>query len=151
MFNPQDFLDASVTDAMDTKITPCPQGEFTGVIEKILPEQWKNGDGTKTGIKLSITWIVEDQGVKDFLQRDTVTVRQQIFLDVSEDGRLETGPQKNVGLGRLREAVGLNVAGQPFTFSMLPGRMAKIVIKHRENPNDADTPFAEVQKVGAAS
>jgi hypothetical protein len=147
MFDPQSFLDAQITDSLDTKVIPCPQGEFVGVIDKITPEQWKSGDGTKSGYKLSIDWLIEDQGVKDFLKRDTVKVKQQIFLDISDDGKLETGAQKNIGLGRLREAVGMNNAGQAFSFGMLPGSMAKVNVTHRPDPKDAENVFAEINKV----
>ena len=147
MFDPQSFLDAQITDSMDTKVVPCPQGEFTGVIDSIAPEQWKSGDGTQSGLKLVVQWLIEDQGVKDFLARDTVKVKQQIFLDVTDDGKLDTGPQKNIGLGRLREAVDLNNKGQAFTFGMLPGRMAKVMVGHTPDRKDPETIFAQVNKV----
>ena len=54
------------------------------------------------------------------------------------------GKGQNVGLGRLREAVGLNSPGQPFAFSMLTGRVAKVVVKHRIHE---DKIFAEVKAV----
>lgn len=145
-FDPQSFLDASITDAMDTKIIPCPQGEFLAVIEKIAPRQWTSGDGTKAGIALDVTWMIDDQGVKDFLGRDTVTVKQQVFLDITDDGKLETGTGKNVGLGRLRDALGLNEPGKAFSFNMLPGQMAKVVVGHR-NGKTAEDIFADITKV----
>lgn len=147
MFDPQSFIDASITESLDTKVIPCPQGEFLGVIDKFAPEQWKSSDGTKSGIKLTVDWLIEDQSVKDFLARDTVKVRQQIFLDITDDGKLETGPQKNIGLGRLREAVGMNTPGQAFSFGMLAGAMAKVNVTHRPDPKDAENVFAEINKV----
>lgn len=54
--------------------------------------------------------------------------RQSIFLDLEgSDGRLSTGgvlafgPGRNVPLGRLREAVGLNRPGEPFSFKRMIG------------------------------
>ena len=129
-FDPQSFLDATVTSSNDTKITPVPVGEYMGVIDKVEPRQWQSKDGTKTGISLDVTWLVEDSGVKEFLGRPTVTIRQGVMLDINAQGGLDTASGKNIGLGRLREAVGKNEAGQPFSFNMLPGLSAKISVSH---------------------
>lgn len=143
-FDPQAFLDSSVTEANDTKIIPVPMGEYPGIIDKVLPRQWQSKDGTQTGIALDVLWLVEDQGVKDFLGRDTVTCKQGIMLDMTSDGKLDMSPGKNVGLGRLREAVGLNNPGQAFSFGQLPGQAAKISVNHRISGEDT---FAEVKAV----
>lgn len=143
-FDPQAFLDSSVTEANDTKVIPVPIGEYLGVIDKLVPRQWTSKDGTSSGLALDITWIVEDEEVKQFLGRDTVNVKQGLMLDVLPSGQLDMSKGKNIGLGRLREAVGLNQPGQAFSFQQLPGQMAKISIKHRLV--DEDT-FAEVKAV----
>lgn len=144
-FDPQSFLDSSITEALDTKIIPCPVGEYQGIIEKVVPRQWSSKDGAQSGIALDVFWMVEDQGVKDFVGRDTVIVKQGIMLDMTSDNRLDTAKGKNVGLGRLREATGHNVAGQAFSFAMLAGCAAKITVTHRINGEDT---FAEVKTVG---
>lgn len=146
-FDPQAFLDSSVTEANDTKIIPVPQGEYIGVIEKIVPRPWTSKDGTSSGIAIDIQWIIEDAEVKRFLGRDSVTCKQGIMLDMLPSGALDMSKGKNIGLGRLREAVGLNVPGQPFSFQQLPGLMAKVTVKHRLV--DEDT-FAEVKAVAKA-
>lgn len=143
-FDPQSFLDASITETLDTKIIPCPQGEYMGIIDKVVPRQWTSKDGATSGIALDIFWLVEDQGVKDFLGRDTVTVKQGVMLD-TKDGGLDVSKGKNVGLGRLREAVNMNTPGQPFSFAMLAGQAAKITVSHRISGEDT---FAEVKTVG---
>ena len=144
MFDAQSFLDSTVSGANDTKIIPVPIGEYMGIIDKVSPRQWQSKDGTQTGIALDIVWLVEDSGVKQLLGRETVTVKQGIMLDLTPQGGLDLGSGKNVGLGRLREAVGKNEPGQAFAFSMLPGLSAKISVTHR--PYNDDT-FAEVKAV----
>lgn len=144
MFDAQAFLESTVTEANDTKVVPVPQGEYTGLIDKLEAGQWQSKDGTKSGFKISVTWAIDNPEVKAFLGRDNVTVRQDIMLDVLEDGRLDTSKGKNVGLGRLREAVDLNQPGQPFSFNMLPGRVARIGVTHRVYNDDT---FAEVKTV----
>lgn len=144
-FDPDTFLAQTVTEANDTKIVPCPVGEFTGIIKEYKARQWTaKNDPSNQGVTLDITWSIDDQGVKEALDRTEVTVRQGIMLDVLDSGGLDLGKGKNVGLGRLREAVGLNVPGQPFAFPMLTGQVAKLTISHRVVGEDI---FADVKMV----
>ena len=143
-FDADIFLNSSVTGANSTKVIPVPMGEYPGVIEKIMPRQWQSKDGTQTGITLDVIWLVEDQGVKDFVGRPTVTVKQGIMLDTTTDGQLDMSSGKNVGLGRLRAAIGLNDPDRPFSFHQLPGQAAKITVTHRIVGEDT---YAEVKTV----
>jgi hypothetical protein len=143
-FNPQEFLDASVSTANDTKIIPVPMGEYHGIVEKVAPRQWQSKDGTQTGVALDIFWMVEDAGVKEFLGRQSVTCKQGIMLDMTPQGGLDMSTGKNVGLGRLREAVGKNTPGEHFSFAMLPGLSARIAVNHRIVGDDV---YAEVKSV----
>jgi len=143
-FDPQAFLSASISSSNDTKVTPVPVGDYHGVIEKIAPRQWQSKDGSQTGIALDVFWLVEDADVKSFLGRDTVTVRQGIMLDTTPNGGLDTSKGKNIGLGRLREAVGKNREGETFSFEMLPGLSARISVSHRISGEDT---YAEVKSV----
>ena len=143
-FDAQSFLSAAITSSNDTKVIPCPVGDYMGVIEKIQPRQWQSKDGTQTGIALDVFWIVEDANVKALLGRDTVTVKQSIMLDITPQGGLDTSKGKNIGLGRLREAVNKNADGVPFSFEMLPGLSARISVSHRVNGEDV---YAEVKSV----
>lgn len=145
MFDTDSFLNASIQGSNSTKTIPVPEGDYTGVVEKIEPRQWQSRDGSKTGISLDVQWLIEDQGVKEFLGRDTVTCKQGIMLDLTPDGSLDMAPGKNVGLGRLREAINQNDPSKPFSFHDVPGQMAKVKVKHRTT-EDGDT-FAEVKGV----
>lgn len=143
-FDPQSFLDSSISSSNDTKVIPVPVGEYQGIIEKVAPRQWQSKDGTQTGIALDVFWLVEDANVKQYLGRDTVTVKQGIMLDTTPAGALDTAKGKNISLGRLREAVGKNEDGQPFSFAMLPGLAAKISVTHRISGEDT---YSEVKGV----
>ena len=143
-FDPDLFLNSAVTGANDTKVTPVPMGEYQGIIEKVLPRQWQSKDGSTTGIALDIFWLIEDANVKQILGRDTVTCKQGIMLDTTPAGQLDMSKGKNIGLGRLREAIGMNDPSQPFSFHSLPGQSAKVSVSHRIN--DKDT-FAEIKGV----
>lgn len=145
MFNPDQFLDMQVTESNDTKVVPVPVGEYTAVIEDVKCRQWQSkADPSKSGLTLDITWSVDDNAVKELLGRDKVTVRQGTMLDLTDSGGLDMGKGRNIGLGRLREALDLNKPGQPFAFSMLSGRVAKVAVSHRI---DGENIYAEVKGV----
>lgn len=148
MFDAQSFLDSSVTSANDTKAVPVPQGEYVAIVDKVVPRQWTSKDGTSSGVALDIFWSIEDAAVKAELGRDTVTCKQGIMLDLTPAGGLDVSKGKNIGLGRLREAVGLNKAGVAFSFSQLPGQMAKVKVSHRIDGEDI---YAEIKGVTSAN
>lgn len=146
MFNPDTFLQATSTEANDTKKIPCPAGEYIAIAEKVEARQWQSKDGLKSGIALDITWAIDDPAVKEVVGRDNVQVRQGLMLDMLESGGLDMGKGKNIALGRVREATGLNVPGQPFAPSMIQGRAAKVTVSHRVDGEDI---YDEIKKVAA--
>lgn len=149
MFDVNQFLDMQITESNDTKTVPVPVGEYTAVVEEVKCRQWQSkADPSKSGLTLDVIWAIDDQPVKDLLGRDKVTVKQGIMLDMTEAGGLDMGKGRNVGLGRLREALNLNVPGQPFAFSMLVGRLAKISVSHRLEGENIYVDVKGVAKLG---
>ena len=145
MFDPNAFLEQVVAEVGSTEATPIPAGEYLAFIDKKELTTWqKKDDPSVSGLKLKITWVLEDQAVRDLLGRDKVIVMQDIMLDLTDSGGLDMGKGRNVGLGRLREALDLNTPGQPFSFSMIAGRVAKVNVSHRI---DGENIYAEVKGV----
>lgn len=145
MFDPNLFLEQSFVEANSTKVLPVPEGEFVAIIKEIKPRQWaKKDDPSVGGVCLDVVWNIEDENLKAQLDRREITVQQGVMLDFTDSGTLDMSKGKNVGLGRLREAVDLNQPGQAFSFTMLPGRMAKIAVKHDV---DGDNIYARVKAV----
>lgn len=145
MFDASQFLDMQVNETNDTTVIPVPVGEYVATIEKVECRQWsKKDDPSVGGLALDLVWDINDQGVLSTLDRDKVTCKQGIMLDLTPAGGLDCSKGRNIGLGRLREALDLNIPGQPFSFNMLPGRMAKVSVKHRIAGEDI---FAEVKAV----
>lgn len=145
MFNPDQFLDMQIEGQNDTKIIPVPAGEYTAMIEEVKVRQWQGkADPSKSGLTLDIQWSIDDPSVKELLGRDKVTVKQGIMLDLTDAGGLDMGKGRNIGLGRLREALDLNQPGRPFSFTMLTGRVARVSVSHRIAD---DNIFAEVKQV----
>jgi len=149
-FDPNAFLNATVTEANSTEMTPVPEGEYLAIADKVTVVPWSKKDGSDSGLKLQIIWDIQDENVKALLERSKITVRQDQMLDLTDTGQLALGKGQNVGLGRLRTAVDLNTPGEPFNFSMIQGRLAKVLVKHRtgEQPEQI---FAEVRGVAKAS
>lgn len=146
-FDPNTFLNMTVEETNDTKSIPCPAGEYLAIAEKIDIKTWSARDGSSSGLKVDILWDIQDDNVKALLGRDSVKVGQQQMLDLTDTGQLDMGKGKNIGLGRIREALNLNVAGQPFSFGMIQGRMAKVLVSHRAVGEDV---YAEIKKIAAA-
>lgn len=145
MFNPAMFLDATTDSQMDTKLIPCPEGEYLGIIDDVKIRTWTKKDNpSEGGVVLDVFWNIEDEGVKQTLGRTKVTVKQGVMLDLTDQGQLDCAKGRNVQLGRLREATGLNKPGEPFAMNMLPGKMAKVLIKHRTDGEDI---YADVKGV----
>lgn len=149
-FDPQSFLSQQTTDQMDTQYTPIPAGEYPAVVKGIdARQQPSTKDPADTWTILDVTYAIDDQGVRDETGLPEPTIRQSIFLDINEQGTLDTGKGKNVNLGRLREALGLNQSGQAFDFNMLVGQACIVAVKHNPDKNDPDIIYANVAKVAA--
>ena len=151
MFDPASFIDQEIVGENSTFTVPVPVGDYMAIAEKVDVRQWTGKqDTTKSGLTLEVFWSIDDQGVKDMLGRDKVTVKQGIMLDLTEEGGLDMGKGKNVGLGKLRAALDLNNAGQAFSFNQIPGRMARVKVEHRPNDTNPESPYAEVKMVAKA-
>ena len=134
-FDPKQFLDMQFNDANSTQRIPIPAQEHVAVIEKVETRAWQGkADPSKSGLALDVTYTIDDPNVKALLGRDKVTVTQGIMLDITPTGGLDFSKGRNVQLGRVREACGLNTPGAPFGFRMLEGKVVKIVVGHR--PSD---------------
>lgn len=147
MFDPNTFLQQTITDANATRLTPIPEGEYLAVIDKLGIRT--NDKGT---IMLDVIWAVLDETVKQTLGMDKPTVKQTCFLDLDANGKLATGDNKNVQVGRVREAVGQNIAGQAWGPNMLQGAgPAKIKITLRPDKDDPTLIYNDVKGVAKAA
>ena len=149
MFSPEQFLDMQTTESNDTKVIPVPVGEYLAVVKEVKVRPWQSkSDPSKAGIALDVQWTIDDANVKALLGREEVNVKQGVMLDLTEGGGgLDMGKGRNISLGRLREATGLNTPGMPFAVTMLTGRLAKVKVEHRV---DGDNLYAEVKQVTRA-
>jgi len=128
-FDVNAFQNATFTESNSTTYTPVPEGEYPAAIREA--DDIKIRATEKGSVILDIKWTIDDASVTAVTGFETNTVRQSIFLDVTANGGLDFAKGKNIQLGRLREAVKQNQAGQPWTFGSLVGAVARVTVKHR--------------------
>ena len=141
-FNPETFLNTEINESNATAYLPVPEGEFTGIIKALKPRVLSDGRAV-----LDVTWVVDDEEAREATGMAEPTVRQTLWLDLTESGVLDFGKGKNVGLGRLRDALGQNDSGKPWQPGMLVGGVAKIKVSHSIDKRDNETIQADVRAV----
>ena len=152
MFNPEDFMN-SAADPLATQFETCPEGEFPFIIDsdpaQLIPKEL-SGTSKKTGNayhfwQLELNCICQSDEVRQKVGRDKVVVRLRLNLDLDDNGRLEVGPNKNVGLGQLRDALGQNTPG--WTPKNLLGA-GPFIGKVTQTKTDKGGVFADISRVG---
>jgi hypothetical protein len=147
-FNVQDFLNQTVSESNSTEIEQVPPGTYQACLEKIEAKQYpRKDDPSKVSFKCELQWSILDDAVLSDLERDKVIVRQDFFLDINESGRISTERGKNVSLGRLRVALGLNDTGQVFSLNDAVGRCAQVLVKQDLYKDKMYSKVYEVSKI----
>lgn len=146
-FDPKLLLDAQTVEANSTVRVPVPAQEHVAVITGVDIRSG-NKDG-KDWHFLDVTYEIDDPAVKQLLGRDKVALTQGIGLDFSPTGGLDYSKGRNVNLGRLREATGLNTPGQPFAFRMFVGKPVKILVTHSPSTRPGAQPGDVFENVAA--
>lgn len=160
LFNPDLFLETQIDAPLSTAPVLLPVGTF---ISQITGVKARETPGTKDPSKkfrfldiehtVDCSQIVDDgtgRSIKDITNRDQMKVQDSILLDLTESGTLDFRDGMNFRLGRIREALGQNVAGQVWGPKMLLGQVLKIEIGHRADPQDASVVYTQVKGVEKA-
>jgi hypothetical protein len=148
-FNPEQFLDATITEPT-TKRPPLPAGqEFVGIIGDVKARTWQGKkDPTQSGVVMDVS-IEFDLTARPDLKFPTpkVTLTDGIMLDLTEGGMIDNAPGKNGKLRRYRDALNMNKPGDAFSFRAMQGRMIRARISHREYGGDL---FDQIDSVAKA-
>lgn len=147
IFNPDAFLASTTSDAGTTSFEPIPAGEYTAIIEDVVAREVNGKNGPR--VVLDVTCLLQAPEVQAKLGREKLTVRSGIFLDTTSNGGLDMSKGKNIGLNKLRDAVGMNVPGKPFSPSMLKGQTVKAQVTLRPDKN-SDAIFNDIKSFGKA-
>lgn len=145
------FLEQAV-DPLPTNYENVPVGEHEFFIDadpaQLTPQEvsGENDKGPYKFFVMELNCILQDDAIRAKLNREKVTVRLRINLDFTPDGRLDNGVNKNVMLGKLREALGQNNPG--WTPRQLLGAgpfLGKVT--HQSSKKQPDVKFAEITQV----
>ena len=146
-FDPDLFLGGEIAGGFATSYARVPAGEYSAMIDDVKVRKVNTDDGEQA--VMDVTWLILDEEVKKDTELERPTCRQGFFLDINEKGGLERGKNKNVGLGRMLEALGMD-QGDKWSPAGLKGSLATIRVEHKPNKDDPENPYANVTRVAAA-
>ena len=142
-FDPDTFLGQETDQSMDTHFKPVPEGEYTAMIDTVVAKEVNDSP------VLDITYVILDEAVKVEMNSERVSVRQSIFVEMEDDGRIALGDNKNVKLGKLREALGQN-SGIWSPRKLAGAGPVKIKTVNKPDKIDPETIYSNVQRVAPA-
>lgn len=146
-FDEDVFLNTEVSDPSETKFTLAPPDDYTAYIDDTLVFREYEGQPV-CDVRFILTDVDE---LAKRLNMDQLFVTHSLFIDVDKQGRLAFGVNKNVDLGRLREALGQNKSGKPWSFQLLKGGgPIKITVIQRPDRRNPDIMRNRVTRVVAA-
>ena len=134
-FDPASFIDLPV-DAPFEKRPPLPVGDYVATIKEITARAWssnKDPSNPKSGMAYDVALTIEVPEATATLLKlatPTLTLKDSIMLDLTDQGALDTAPGRNRALRNYREALELNKAGETFRASMMAGRLLKVRVSH---------------------
>lgn len=148
-FDPNVFLNQELSGANETKFTPVPEAEYAGYIDDLAMDKYDDPQRGEVPILILTYALLDDDGkLKALLGLEKPTVQDRLFLDVNPDGSIAFGPNKNVRLGRVREAVGQNDPKKKWNFNMLRGAgpvLLKIV--HTYDKKTGEGPYSRIDRI----
>lgn len=160
-FDADAFMNQTVDAPLETEVTLCPPGEYSAMIGDFTREAFEEIEfdykrGPKAGTRGSMTKfncpfvISSEPKLVPVLGRDHTTVSKQMILDIDEtSGSILHGVNKNIELGRIRDAVGQNQPG-PWQIGQLRNAgpvMIKVVHRDYQRKDGSTGKMAEVERV----
>lgn len=159
MFDANTFMSNTMDKPLETEYTMVPIGEYQATIDdfdstafEVIEFEYKSGEKKGTPgkmTKVTLPFVIQDDRVKNELQRDKVIVAKQLILDLADDGMtLATGPNKNIELGRIRAAAGQDKG--PWSIANLRGAgplMVKVAHVEYSRKDGSKGKRAEIERV----
>ncbi len=127
-FDPASFLTAT-TKAVSEKRDVLPEGPYLALIGEVTAVAWEKGE--KSGIRINVPLQVQvPAAIQDSVGRETLTLSDTIFLDLTPEGAIDYAKGKNAKLTKYRDVTGLNNEGEEFSMAMFAGRTVTVLVKH---------------------
>jgi hypothetical protein len=158
-FDADAFMNNTVDAPMATSLQGVPEGEYTAMVGDFDSAAIRTVSVTNktTGLSqdrqvLEVPFLIQDDALKAKLGREQITHRETFWLDFDAQGRLDTGPDRNVRLGQLRNVLGQNQPGTPWAPSMMRNMgPVRIVIKTTSDKRDPDKKYTNITKYAKIS
>lgn len=132
LFDPNTFLDGDIGGVMSTERTLVPINTYSpAYITDIKMAEGTVSKGDNAGkpwARVDFVWNIDSQELRNAMNRAQVRVTQGVMLDLDEHGNLDLGKGRNVQLGKLRKALGIN--GEANKWREFLNRPATIQIAH---------------------
>ena len=136
----ENLFQTAVEGVNSTKLNLLPPGPYRAQISKVTPPE-NLGDKGSVGFRVYFDILNKPDEEAVF-----APLNATIFLDLTPQCYLDMGEGKNVGLGRLREAVGQNTP-DPWTFQNLVGALCQVLVEHVPSKKEAGVVNAQVKKI----
>lgn len=149
IFNPEQLLTATITEANTKRNLLTPGQEYTATVQDVKSVVRRNQDGFDTNVidvKVSVNVPYEQL---DAVGRETVDLTDSIWLDTNSAGLIDMGPGKNPKMKNWRDATDTNKAGKDFNFTQFVGRTVRIRVEHYVSKKDGET-YEQVKGVTRA-
>ena len=155
-FDPNVFLQATTAEA-NTRRNPVPAGTtLVGTLgePKITTSEGKQEKNLGQvyvfcNIPVEID-LTQNPSIHAHVGMDKLTLQYRFGVDFLPGGTgFDMAKGKNNGLRALREALGMNVQGQPFNLMMVIGRQVTARIGNRPGRPGEDVVYDEVSSVAA--
>lgn len=138
LFDKDTFLTQESTGEMSTALKPMMEHEADLVIEEVEIKSGTISKGDRKGetwVALNLKILVDSDQARTDTNMDEPHIYDMIFVDLNDDGMLDTAEGKNVGLGRLRAAVGQN-GDEVWSPVMLAGTVCRGFIVQEPDAKD---------------
>jgi hypothetical protein len=142
IFNAEVLLNAATEKSHATSIPPLPEQEFIFTVTKIDFKQPKDGV-----IIMELSAETTDPVAVAATGINPSRSRWSTFVDLTESGLLDDTDGKNIGIGKIREAVGQNTAGVPWAPAALMGQQFRGKIVQKADAKDATVIRSEIGAV----
>jgi len=156
-FDPDAFMQETVDQPLSTERTLVPAGEYKMQIDdfdskafQAIPFKDKLTGEDREFHKFGCPCVILDDKVAQDLGMLKVVVFKNCNLDFDDTGKLAWGPNKNIDLGQLRNAVGQNVPNTVWAPGNLRGAgpfMGKVEHRRGKRKDGSDFEIAEVTRV----
>jgi hypothetical protein len=151
IFDPNTFMETTYKGVIDTKFHSVPEGEYVAQCKDVKLREVTGEKIEGVAVLLELFWEPNDDTLAKNMSVDHVPqVRQSMWLDLVERNgqkiaQLDFGINKNMAIKHLMETFRLNDGN--FKLGRLKFQTGYIKVSHRPNPEDAESPFAEVSRV----